>query len=119
MSLAEDIALAREGINRQPGCPMPNCAACRIRQERVKAFERVVAAARPTPEDTPAIAAAERELVQQIEGIVEQTERLAHMGSTDRAKLNFLVVGYAQIRDLVCQVAESRRAAARGTEEPK
>jgi hypothetical protein len=38
-----DAKLVREGLGRQPGCPIADCYACKARQERIDAGERLIA----------------------------------------------------------------------------
>ena len=38
-----DATLVREGLGRQPGCPLENCHACKARQVRIDAGERLIA----------------------------------------------------------------------------
>lgn len=45
MSLREDIDATRAAVARQPGCPVPDCAACQENRRRSEASERVIALA--------------------------------------------------------------------------
>jgi hypothetical protein len=41
--MSADAELVREGLDRQPGCPDKTCLACKARQERIDAGERLIA----------------------------------------------------------------------------